>query len=393
VNLLDVLIILFAVSAVVGGYRLGFLARVASWVGLVIGLILAAHFLPQIVDALRGSSSGDKLLIVAATLIGAGFIGQALGLILGSSFHAKLPTGPVRQVDRVVGAIAGVVGVCVAVWLLLPAMSDVPGWSSQQARNSTVAQAIDDVFPKPPDTLQALRRLVGSNDFPRVFDELHPAENTGAPPAVSGLPINVQQAVAASTVKVEGIACRRVQDGSGFAAGGPDTIVTNAHVVAGERSTSVILNTGRKLKATVVLFDPNRDLAILKVPGLNQTPLPIGSAKPGATGAVFGHPGGQAALAVSPAAIRQQVTAVGRDLYDARETRRQVFILASDLAPGDSGGGLVNPAGVVVGVAFAIAPDRPGTAYALTTEELRPVLTTGAGSTAAVNTGPCLSEA
>jgi len=46
---------------------------------------------------------------------------------------------------------------------------------------------------------------------------------------------------------------------------------------------------------------------------------------------------------------------------------------------------------VVFGVAFAIAPDRPGTAYALTTDELRPVL--NAGGTAAVNTGPCLSEA
>jgi S1-C subfamily serine protease len=68
-----------------------------------------------------------------------------------------------------------------------------------------------------------------------------------------------------------------------------------------------------------------------------------------------------------------------------------VFILASDLAPGDSGGGLVNPAGAVVGVAFAIAPDRPGTAYALTSDELRPVLATG--GTGAVNTGPCLNEA
>ena len=82
--------------------------------------------------------------------------------------------------------------------------------------------------------------------------------------------------------------------------------------------------------------------------------------------------------------------AIGRDLYDTRETRRQVFILAADLAPGDSGGGLVNQSGTVVGVAFAIAPDRSGTAYALTTDELRPVL--AAGGAVAVNTGPCLRE-
>jgi S1-C subfamily serine protease len=196
--------------------------------------------------------------------------------------------------------------------------------------------------------------------------------------------------VAASTVKVEGVACSRIQDGSGFSAA-PDEVVTNAHVVAGERQTSVITPAGRRLKATVVQFDPNRDLALLRVPGLGQTPLPLATAKPGSEGAVFGHPNGQAELAITPAAIRQQVTAVGRDLYDSHETRRQVFILASDLAPGDSGGGLVNPAGAVVGVAFAIAPDRPGTSYALTTDEVRPVL--ALGGAAPVNTGPCLSDA
>jgi S1-C subfamily serine protease len=390
VDLLDLLIIVFVVSAVIGGFRLGFIARAASWIGLVLGLAIAAHFLPDIVDALRGSPSGNKLLIVAATLIGAGFVGQALGLLIGSSFHSKIPMGPLREVDRVVGAIAGVLGVIVAVWLLLPAMSDVQGWSSQQVRNSAIARAIDDSFPQPPDTLQALRRLVGSNDFPRVFDALRPAPNTGAPPGAIPLAPAVQDRVAASTVKVEGIACRRIQDGSGFSAA-PDLVVTNAHVVAGEKQTSVITPNGRHLKATVVQFNPDRDLALLRVPGLGQAPLPIATAKVGTEGAVFGHPNGQTPLAVSPAAIRQQVTAVGRDLYDSHETRRQVFILASDLAPGDSGGGLVNPAGAVVGVAFAIAPDRPGTAYALTTDELKPVL--AAGGTAAVNTGPCLSEA
>jgi S1-C subfamily serine protease len=390
VDLLDLLIILFAVSAVIGGFRLGFIARAASWIGLVLGLAIAAHFLPDVVDALRGSPPGNKLLIVAATLIGAGFVGQALGLLVGASFHARIPVGTLRQVDRVVGAVAGALGVIVAVWLLLPAMSDVQGWSSQQARNSVIARAIDGTFPRPPDTLQALRRLVGSNDFPRVFDALRPSQNTGAPPGAIPLAAGVQDRVAASTVKVEGIACRRIQDGSGFSAA-PDLIVTNAHVVAGEKQTSVITPSNRRLKATVVQFDPNRDLALLRVPGLGQAPLAIATAKVGTEGAVFGHPNGQTPLAVSPAAIRQQVTAVGRDLYDSHETRRQVFILASDLAPGDSGGGLVNPVGAVVGVAFAIAPDRPGTAYALTSDELRPVL--AAGGTAAVSTGPCLSDA
>ena len=46
--------------------------------------------------------------------------------------------------------------------------------------------------------------------------------------------------------------------------------------------------------------------------------------------------------------------------------------------------------GAVVGVAFAIAPDRPGTSYALTSRELEGVLTKPRN--AAVPTGPCLSS-
>jgi len=195
--------------------------------------------------------------------------------------------------------------------------------------------------------------------------------------------------VAASTVKVTGIACHRIQDGSGFAAG-TDLVVTNAHVVAGESSTTVLRPDGRQLPAIVALFDPDRDLAVLRVRGLGETPLGVAGAAPGSVGAVFGHPGGQDAVQAAPAAIKQEVEALGRDLYDAHPTRRQVFVLASDLHPGDSGGALVDRAGAVVGVAFAIAPDQPGTAYALTTAELRPDLAaTGAGR---VSTGACLND-
>ena len=59
----------------------------------------------------------------------------------------------------------------------------------------------------------------------------------------------------------------------------------------------------------------------------------------------------------------------GEDIY-GHETERQVFILASNLQPGDSGGPLVDTQGRAVGVAFAIAPDKAGTAYALTGNEL-----------------------
>jgi S1-C subfamily serine protease len=187
-------------------------------------------------------------------------------------------------------------------------------------------------------------------------------------------------------VKVTGEACRRIQEGSGFIAM-PGLVVTNAHVVAGEKAPRVEPFQGRSLPATVVLFDANRDLALLRVPGLTGQALAVDKGEEGETGAVYGHPGG-GDLRAAPAKISQELIAVGRDIYDRSDTRRSIFVLASALRPGDSGGALVDKEGKVVGVAFAIAPDKPGVSYALTDKELRPVL--AAPGTTAVSTGGCL---
>lgn len=389
-NALDYIILLSVAAAGYGGYRLGFMARVTSWVGLSLGLMTAARLLPIVLAQFTGPDPAAKLFLAGGILIAGAFAGQAIGLVVGHAIRRAVPLGPAAVLDRTVGAAVGGLGVIAMVWFLLPAMADVPGDFSRQTRSSQIAKFIDNRLPNPPDTLQALRRLVGDTNFPKVFETLRPTPETGPPPSELGLTQEVLDRVTASTVKVEGIACRRIQEGSGFAVG-VDLIATNAHVVAGEKSTSVERPDGRKLAATVVLFDSDRDLALLRVPGLGQSPLPIGGGRVGEQGAVFGHPGGQTQLRVAPAAIRQRVDARGRDLYDSHSTSRDVFILAADLRPGDSGGALTNQQGAVVGVAFAIAPDRPGTSYALTSTELNEVLAKPRGGK--VDTGPCLTKA
>lgn len=391
-NSLDLVIVLAAAGAAFGGWRLGFLARVVSWVGLALGLMVAARFLPAAVRAFEGPDPTSKLMIAGVVLLGGAFVGQGVGLLLGSSLRRFVPVGPVRVVDSAVGGLVGTLGVLAALWLLLPAIADVPGAVARQARTSVITRALDTSLPAPPDTLKALRRVVGETNFPRVFEALRPAPVTGPPPASTGIDPAILDRVAGSTVKISGVACSRTQEGSGFSAA-PDTVVTNAHVVAGHRPgrTSVERPDGRSFPATVVVFDPERDLAVLRVPGLSQAPLAVGEGKVGDRGAVMGHPGGQAQLRIAPAAIRQRVDAVGRDLYDARTTQRDVFILAAALRPGDSGAALVNQAGEVMGVAFAIAPDQPGTAYAVTNKELRAVLAVPRAN--GVSPGPCLTSA
>jgi S1-C subfamily serine protease len=390
VNLFDALILLTTVVVGAGGYRLGFLARALSWLGLALGILAAALLLPGAVS-LFGGTAGTKLMIAITVLLGGAFLGQGLGLVAGASLRRFVPQGPLRTLDRAVGAGVGVLGVLTAVWMLLPSLAVVPGALANQTHNSAIARAMDSGLPKPPDTLQALRRLVSEAGFPRVFETLRPAPQTGPPPASSGLSPALLARVTASTVKVTGVACQRIQDGSGFTAG-TDTVVTNAHVVAGERPgrTQVIRPDGRRLLASVVLFDPDRDLAVLRVPNLAQAPLSMGSGSVGAQGAVLGHPGGQEQVRAAPAAVRQRIDAVGRDLYDSHSTRREVFVLAANLRPGDSGGALVNTSGAVMGVAFAIAPDRPGTSYAVTERELRAVLSRPRSGP--VSTGSCLGR-
>ncbi len=92
-----------------------------------------------------------------------------------------------------------------------------------------------------------------------------------------------------------------------------------------------------------------------------------------------------------PARIGAQITAVGTTIYRTSKSRRSVFVLAASLAPGYSGAPLVNRSGAVMGVAFAIDPGRRGTAFALTNDEVKPVLES-ASTTSLADTGACLVE-
>lgn len=386
-NLLDLVLVGVALLAMVGGYRLGFLTRTASWIGMGIGLFVAARSLPWLVEQFQDESPASLLLLGGLVLLMGSFLGQAVGVFVGSRLRADLRGSEWSYVDHAFGAVAGVLGMVIAVWLLLPTMAEVPGAFAGQARNSVIARGVDRVLPQPPDALVALRRLVGEDQFPRVFDAMRPAPDVGPPPSGPQVTEGLVAAVAPSTVKVSGIACNRVQEGSGFVTLAPDVVVTNAHVVAGQEEPEVELTDGTRLDASVVVFDPNRDLAVLRVPGLSRDPLPIADATTGTMGGVFGHPGG-APLRVQPFQVGDEVRAVGTDIYDGRRTERMVLILASQLRPGDSGAALVDGAGNVVGVAFAIAPDDPNVAYGLDVTELQAVLAGDLGTP--VSTGPCL---
>ncbi len=385
-NVLDTVIPLVVLVGILGGYRLGFVTRVASWIGMGVGILVAVRILPWVLRQVSGARGPTALLIALGVLFGSAMAFQAIGFAIGVRLRPRSMESGAADVDRGLGALAGGLGVAAAVWLLVPLAARTPGTVASLTANSALARWVASSLPAPPDTMSSLQSVVGDG-FPQVFDALRPTPEVGPPPAASGLSTTDAARVARSVVKVEGVACNRIQDGSGFVVA-DGLVATNAHVVAGEERTQVQRDDGSYVDADVVLFDPARDLALLRVPRLDRPPLPIGESVAGAKGGVFGHPGGEP-LRIAPFAVSTPITATGKDIYGGAVAEREVLVVAASLRPGDSGAALVDAKGRVVGVAFAVAPDRPGVAYALDTVELRAVLRSAVA--APVPTGRCLA--
>ena len=381
-NALDLLIVGAGVGAAVVGARMGFATRVGTWLGLLVGLVTGVSLLPWVLRPTQGTGRPMMVLVASVVVVGCAAIGQTIGYQLSRRLVPRPRRRLTAVADEGLGAAAGVVGLAALVWLVLPLLAAVPGWPADQVASSRLARVYAEHLPTAPDASRIAEALLGPNGFPQVLDDLAPP-GTVSPPVGSGLSAATARRVARSVVKVQGISCQRILDGTGFAVA-DDLVVTNAHVVAGESATSVIRDDGLALRAVVVAFDPERDLALLSVGRLERPPLALGTAAVGQRGGVFGHPGG-APLRIAPFEVTGEVAATGADIYGAGSTTRQVLQLAAGLAPGDSGSPIVDRTGPVVGVAFATASDRAGLAYGLATSELEPLL--AGPHRAAVSTG------
>lgn len=383
-NALDLILVALAVAGAVGGYRLGFLARGASWIGLAAGLYLGIRAVPA---ALRLFTAGDPLtrmvvgaltLLVTVSLLTS--VGETIGLRLRRRVHA---TG-LRPLDQATGAVAGILAIGLLVWFLAPAAAEVPGAVSRQVRRSAVVQTVSGISPEPPDAVRALRALIGQSRFPQVFADLRPAPDTGPPPSQIPVPPEVVARVTRSTVNLEVDACGGRFEGSGWAVE-PDLVVTNAHVVAGADVVVARRPDGSVREGRVVGFDGGRDLALVRIPDLGQEPLPLATAEVGDDGATVGYPGGQDQPRTQPVSIRDRRSTIGRDIYGRQPVERDLLFLAANLRQGDSGSPVFDAAGQVVGTVFAVSPDQPSTAFALDTVEVRDFL----ASPPATSAGPC----
>jgi S1-C subfamily serine protease len=192
---------------------------------------------------------------------------------------------------------------------------------------------------------------------------------------------------ARSTVKIQAPGCGRTNLGSGFAISAGQ-VVTNAHVVAGAQSVTIITADRGYANATVVVFDPGRDIAVLNVSGLPLRALPMADANPGDAVAAIGYPGGGPETVALGTVGRLGQIAVP-DIYGHEPGQRQVWVTLANLKPGNSGGPLVNSRGAVLGIIFAASTSESGVTYALTNHEIATDLAAAQARSQAVSDGPC----
>jgi serine protease Do len=166
---------------------------------------------------------------------------------------------------------------------------------------------------------------------------------------------SVVNSVRDSLVIVKG---QRHGAGAGIVWNSDGIILSNSHVVNG-RDPQVLLPDGRQLPALLIARDNELDLALLSVDcsSLPAAQLaPPGSLKIGMLVFAIGHPWGQ----------RGYVTAGVLSSIAELQTRngRKLPVLRTDaaLAPGNSGGPLVNARGAVLGINTMIVGGDQGVA-------------------------------
>ncbi|WP_309131838.1 MarP family serine protease [Brevibacterium sp.] len=393
-TVVDIVIIVLGVAALFAGYRQGFITGLGTVVGLVVGWVAGRLLVPLVEHLSRGTQAmenpGVVMLLASMPLVLSvlfAFAGSGAGHRIKESMDSELGQG----IDSIGGTVtAGVVYILV-VWLAAGYIRTTPLVEPNRwVADSSAIAALDRTIPySSQQALGDISSTLKATGFPQVFSgQTEQIRGVGEPDRDM---VEVGRQAEESVVKVTTTAttCPTGSEGTGFVFR-DGYVATNAHVVAGSRELAVqVEGRGRPYSAEVVEFDPDADVAVLRVEDLDAPALDFGS--PLTTGddsVVVGFPE-NGPYTISPSRIREKINARGLDIYSSSSVVREVYALRGIVREGNSGGPLIDADGNVVGMVFARSATDEETGYALTRAEIDDELDAGVGSDSAVPTGAC----
>jgi S1-C subfamily serine protease len=379
VTLLDWLIVALTLLAATAGWMQGFVAGAATLAGFVLGMVLGGRLGASLID--QGSSSPYAPLFA---LVGALAGGLLLGGLLEAAGHGlrrRMRLPGVGVVDGLGGALLAAAVALGLAWIAGAVALQTPGARTLRAdiQRSAVLRALNGVLPPSGSVLNALAR------FDPVQEIAGPAVRVAPPDPAIARDADVERA-GQSVVRVRGTACGLGIEGSGWIAG-RHLVVTNAHVVAGQRDTTVQPHgSAATYDARAVAFDAHNDVAVLSVPGLPGRALPVAADPPAGTpGAIMGFPL-DGPYRVRAARLGPTLAAISQDAYGRGPVRRRITTFRGVVRPGNSGGPVVDGDGRVLTTVFAAAKRRGRSGYGVPNEIVARAVQTAASD---VSTGPC----
>lgn len=360
--------------AALAGLGRGLVASALAAAGVVAGVVLGGRLAPQL---LPDESAYAPLVALGGAAAGAILL-QPVASLVGSAVRRSISLSPLRLVDSAGGLFFGAAAGLALVWALGAVALHFPGQIElrRAVQGSSVLTELNQLVP-PARVIEALGRV---DPLTLIAGPLGPV----APPDPAVVRRAPVQRAASSVVRVLGSACGLAVSGSGWVAR-PGLVVTAAHVVAGQRDTTVEEpGTGDSLRARAVAYDPRNDLAVLRVQGLGARSLPLGETRPGDPVAILGYPEG-GPLSATPARIGRTTFVLTRDAYGRGPVTRAVTSLRGRVRQGNSGGPAVNARGRVETTVFAARVGSEG-GFGVPADVVRKALASARGP---VSTGPC----
>jgi S1-C subfamily serine protease len=355
-----VILVLVALSAL-RGFAEGAIRQILGLLGLVAGLLIGTAIAPSLSTHI--THAAWRPLLALGIILAMSIIGSALGGLLGSvvaKFAHAFMLGPV---DRIAGVVVGAIVALVLCWLVAGILASA-SWGSvaSQIQESAILSAMDSVMPPVPSIDAKVAALFPGAEFPAIFDKLvQPTlrqfvKPNNLPPLVDSLsgPTNIVKVLASGNCTTE-----TESEGTAFYVA-TNEVLTNAHVLAGHTTFSV-----NGHPATVALYDPENDLAVLRVPSQSATPYSFASGLPADNTKVqvIGFPlNGTRTRAVGY--VEGELEGQGRDIYNQTVIAKKVIALEVNINPGNSGSPVLAN-GEVVGVIDSKSLTFASTAYAI----------------------------